>query len=182
MRKLCVALFGVLVVTSCQNDANEPLRDDLDAARARAAAAEQEARRFRREAASAEDDLDLLRDQLAQLRRGERAGQGVVVVVPQVGTLSCDCNDDREFGFTFAPESSTITVRHSVGGVVTRRRLDPGEELRGPFAEPSVDQEWVATYRHKPGTITARISADPGVHQGACFVRHSSLEQSRATN
>ena len=122
------------------------------------------------------------REMREQLPQGERPGEGLVVSIPSVGSLSWDCNNDRDFAFTFTPEQASITVEQSVNGEVTRTQLHPGQELTSEFLPPEVRREWIATYRHKPALISARISAEAAVRRGACFIRSSTLEQSRRPN
>jgi len=102
--------------------------------------------------------------------------------IPLVGRLTWTCNDDREFSFTFTPEQATITVEQSIEGEITRKQLDSGEELTSRFLPVDVHREWTVSYRHKPGTISAEISVEPAVSGGVCFIRNSTLEQSRRPN
>ena len=53
--------------------------------------------------------------------------------IPLVGRVMWECNDDREFAFTFTPEQATITVEQSIDGEITRRQLDPAEEMTSEF-------------------------------------------------
>lgn len=187
MRRISLLLVCVLLVASaCQSDETDRLREQLDAARSRLAAAEQDVKAAETAAQDSERDRKSMAGQLNDLQKQlgqlETPGQGVVVSIPLVGSLSWKCNDAREFSFTFTPEQATVTVERSIDGEITRRELDPGEELRSPFQPPDVHREWTVTYRHEAATISAGISALPAVNDGACFIRNSTLEQNNSPN
>lgn len=178
--KIWVVFASVLLIaTACDSGEADRLREELDAARAEVSEAQKAAKRSERLRQSTAEQLDQMRDQLAQL---EQPGEGLVVSIPLVGRLTWECNDDRDFAFTFTPEQATITVEQSFDGDITRKRLDPGEELTSEFLPPDAHREWTVTYRHKPGTISAGISVVPAVNRGACFIRNSTLEQNRRPN
>jgi hypothetical protein len=180
MRGMWLLLVSIaLVASACDSGEADRLRGALDAARSQAATAEKAAHQSERARQSTAEQLDQMREQLAQ---PERPGEGLVMSIPLVGRLTWACNDDREFSFTFTPEQATITVEQSIEGEITRRQLDPGEELTSRFLRVDVQREWTVIYRHKPGTISARISVEPAVSGGACFIRNSTLEQNRRSN
>lgn len=169
-----------LVLSGCQSGEDDQLRGQLNEAREQLAAMREEAGDSERARASAIRQLEQSREQLEELTLPERPGQGVVVSVPLLGTLTWDCNDARKFSFTYVPEAATVTVSHSVEGEVTSRRLHPGDEFAGPYLGPELHQEWTINYRHKPGTISAGISVTPDVHQGACLIRNLTLERNQS--
>ncbi len=180
MRRICALLPLLLLLSSaCESGEVDRLRDELDAAKSHAAQAQKAARRSERLRQSTAEQLDQMREQSAQL---DQAGEGLVVSIPSVGSLTWNCNDDREFAFTFTAEGATITVEQSFDGGITRKRLDLGEDLTSEFGPPEVHREWTVTYRHKPATISAGISVTPAVSHGACFIRNSTLEQNRRPN
>ena len=112
----------VLVASACDSDEVDRLREELDAARSEVAEAEKAAQRSERARQSSAEQLDQMREQLAQV---ETTGGGLVVSIPLVGRVMWECNDDREFAFTFTPEQATITVEQSIDGEITRKQLDP---------------------------------------------------------
>jgi hypothetical protein len=180
MRGRCLLLaFVALIISACDSGESDRLREELDAARSQAAVAVRAARRSERARRSTVQQLDQMREQLNQL---ERPGEALVVSIPLVGSLTWECNNDREFSFTLTPKQATITVEQSIDHEVTRRQLDPGEDLTSEFGPPDLHREWSVVYRHKPGTISAGISVVPAVPGGACFIRNSTLEQNRRPN
>ena len=119
-----------------------------------------------------------LKAQIAREGKGQRAGAGLLVSLPLLGSLTWDCNDEREFSFSFKPKA-TVTVERSIGGKLTKRRLHPGDEMSGPYVRADEYQEWVILYRHKPGNISASVVPMPAVDQGSCYVKNFSVEYSR---
>ena len=109
-------------------------------------------------------------------------GQGLVVAIPRVGRLTWRCNDARHFSFVFAPEGSTVTVEQSVDGRIDRKRLHPGGRLVMPFAPSKVERGWNVTLRSSGLDASAQMSVVASVHQGACFIRNSTLEQNERPN
>lgn len=169
----------VLVASACDTGEVNRLREELDAAKARVTEAHEAAQRNERLRQSTAKQLDQMRDHLAQLAD---PADNLVVLIPLVGRLTWECNDDREFAFTFTPEQATITVEQSFDGQVTRKRLHPSKQLTSVFAPADINREWTVTYRHKAATISAGISVVPAVRRGACFIRNSTLEQNRQPN
>lgn len=165
-----------LVISACDSGEADRLREELDAARTHAAAAEKAAQRSEKARQSTAQQLDQMRGQLEQT---ERAGEGLVVSIPLVGRLTWECNNDRDFSFTFTPEQATITLEQSIDDEIARRRLDPGEDMTSGFGPSNLHREWSVAYRHKSGTISAGISVVPAVHQGACFIRNTTMEQNQ---
>ena len=174
-----ILLSIALVASACGSSEADRLRGKLNTARSQAAAAEKAAQESERARQSIAEKLDQMREQLTP---SERPGEGLVMSIPLVGRLTWACNDDREFSFTFTPEQATITVEQSIEGEITRRKLDPGEELTSGFGRVDAHREWNVTFRHKPATISAGISVEPAVRAGACFIRTSTLEQNGRLN
>ena len=186
MRRTWLLLVCALVVVSgCDSGEADRLREQLNAARSRLGAAEKAARASETRAQDSERDRRTASRQLHQLRKQlgqvETPGRGIVVSIPLVGRLSWKCNDARKFSFTFAPEA-TVTVEQSIGGEISRKRVNPGEGLTSSFRPADVHREWTVTYRHEPATISVGISVLPDVNDGACFIRNSTLEQNRSPN
>jgi len=187
MRRLLLGLLVmVLVAPACDSGEVEQLREELDAARSEVVVAEKAMEASDEAAQDSERDRKSIARQLSNLQKQlgqvETPGRGVVVSIPLLGELTWKCNDDRDFSFTFTPDGATITVGQAIDGEITRRQLDPGEELTSGFLPPDTHREWTVTYRHKPGTISAGISVVPAVHIGSCFIRNSTLEQNRRPN
>ena len=169
-----------LALSACDAGEVESLRNRLEAARSEAATAAREAADLRRTLKATRRELETAREDLARLDDPGRPGRGLVIALPLLGSLRWDCNDAREFSFTFAPDAADIVVQHSVDGEVTKKRLYGERELVGPYVDADARQEWIVTYRHKPGTISAGIYVEPAVEQGACVLKTVSLEENRA--
>jgi hypothetical protein len=182
-----VVLVGIaLLAPACDSGDADHLRAQLSQARSQLDDAETDVREADKAAQESERDRRVIAGQLkelqVQLAQLEKPGEDLVVSIPLVGRLTWKCNDAREFSFTFTPEQATIFVKQSIDGEITRRQLDPGEELTSAFLPPDAHREWTVTYRHKPGTISAGISVVPAVNIGGCFIRNSTLEQNRRPN
>jgi len=78
-----------LVASACQSGDADRLRGQLEAARSQAASAEKEARQSERARVSTAQQLEQMRQQLAQLQSRERPGQGLVASIPLVGSWDC---------------------------------------------------------------------------------------------
>lgn len=178
------ALIGLAVLALCASACDDGevvrLEDRLEAARSETADATREADDLRAELKATRRQLRAVRGDLAELDDPGRPGRGLVIALPLLGSLWWDCNDAREFSFTFAPDAADVVVQHSVDGEVTKKRLRPGHELAGPYVDAGAHQEWIVTYRHKPGTISAGIYVKPAVEQGACVIETMSVEENRA--
>ena len=171
-------LVIALVLSACTTG-------DSDEAQAWPAEAKRQVRSLERELevrdSALEDTADQvrrLRAQLAREGKSQRAGAGLVLSLPLLGSLMWDCNDDREFSFSFRPKA-TVTVERSIGGSLTKRRLHPGDEMSGSYVRADEYQEWVIVYRHKPGNISASLVPMPAVDQGSCYVKNFTVEYSR---
>lgn len=169
-----------LSVSACDGGEVEGLEDRLRAARSNAASATREAAELRTTLKETRRELEAAREDLARLDDPGRPGRGLVIALPLLGSLRWDCNDAREFSFTFAPDAADVVVQHSVDGHVTKKRLYADRELVGPYVDAEAHQEWIVTYRHKPGTISAGIYVEPAVEQGACVIKTLTLEENRA--
>lgn len=179
MKGMWLLLVSMVLATSaCDSGEVDRLREELDAARSQVAEAEEAAQRSERARRSAAEQLAQMKEQLGV----ERPGEGLVVSIPLVGRLMWECNDEREFAFTFTPDQATITVEQSIDGEITRKQLHPGDELTSGFLPADIHREWTVTYRHKPAIISAGVSVVPGVRGGACFIRNLTLEQNRQPN
>jgi hypothetical protein len=174
---LAVLAFSL---SACDAGEVEGLEDRLRAARSEAASATREAADLRTKLKATRRELEAVEENLAELDDAGRPGRGLVVALPLIGSLRWDCNDAREFSFTFTPDAADIVVQHSVDGEVTKKRLRPGDELVGPYVAVDAHQEWTVTYRHKPGIVSAGIYVEPAVDEGACVIDTVSVEENRA--
>ena len=132
-----------------------------------------------------EEELAAREVRIRQLRSilDTEPDQGDLISLPHIGEFSWDCNDERRFRATFAPDLSSVDVGYSIGDQVQApRQVNPRHELRGPFAAAGVTQDWTVTYHHKPGAISVGVSVLPAVRQGMCFIRNVTMERTEAPN
>lgn len=180
---LSVGLVILLAGVACDSGETETLEKELETARSQLAAAEKAAKASEEEAERSERDRKRMARELRRFQEQagvvERPGEGVVLTVPLVGSLTWRCNDDRHFSFSFVPQMATVEVQQSIDGELTRKTLHPGQRLTSAFRPADVHREWTVTYRHKPGTISVGISVVPSISGGMCFIRNSTLEQNR---
>ena len=113
------------------------LVERLDEALTRIATLEEELVTMREQAGEQEQN-ETNEDRYPDLWGGGPASPGLLIALPELGTLSWRCDDDKMFRFAFRPAGANIRVAYETSGGQRRStNLHPGNVLSTPWIGPS---------------------------------------------